>query len=189
MAAAALALVLVAEVALWALVRGGARMTALVASGVFWCLAFPGWTIAGRRWWKASATPDVVLGLTLILMTAACFYAGQGLSDAAYCGSGVYPDRRSACWMSAASQEALVWIGLLNVPVALIAAALATMRTRALRFASEAAVESTSNGAGVGPKPVTALVIAAAILGVALVAFALLLFANIGPPSPPGPPR
>jgi hypothetical protein len=187
MAAAALALVLVAEVALWALARGGAPKVALVASGVFWCLAFPAWTIAGRRWWKTSATPDVALALTLILMTAACFYAGQGLSDAAYCGSGVYPDSRSGCWISTASQEALVQIGLLNVPVALIAAALATMRTRALRVASEAAGELPA--AGVGPKPVTALVIAAVILGVALVAFALLLFADIGPPGPPGPPR
>jgi len=65
------------------------------------------------------------------------------------------------------------------VPVALIAATLATLRVRALRIAAEAA-GSSADGA-TGPKPATAFMIAALVLALALAGFAVLVGANIGP--------
>jgi hypothetical protein len=177
-AALSLVIVLAAQVAVWALFHAGVLTGALAANAVFWCLAFPSWTIAARRWWRSSATPDLALALTLILVTAGCFYLAQGLSDGAYC-AGVVPDQRG-CWMSPAARDAFLCVGLTNVPVAAIAAALATMRTRALRDA--AAARADAGDKTPGPKPVTTLVIAAVILGVALVAFAVLIVANAGPP-------
>lgn len=174
-----LALVLAAQVAFWSLFRAGSFVPALAGNGVFWCLGFPFWTAAARRWWRTSATPDLALGLTLILVTAGCFYLAQGLADAAYC-AGITTAPQPGCWMPPPARDAFLCVGLMNLPVALIAAALATMRTRALRGPADA------RGAGdddtPGPKPVTALVIAAVILGVALVAFAVLIVANSAPP-------
>jgi hypothetical protein len=177
-AAVALALVLAAQVACWWLFRAGSFVAALVSNGLFWCVAFPFWTVAARRWWRTSVTPDLALALALILVTAGCFYLAQGLADAAYC-TGLATMNQRGCWMPPPARDAFLWVGLMNVPVALIAAALATLRTRALRGPAEA------RGVGAdrtpGPKPVTALVIAAVILGVALVAFAVLIVANSGP--------
>jgi hypothetical protein len=174
----ALAIVLAAQVAVWALFCAGNLHGALGANAVFWCLAFPFWTVAARRWWRSSATPDLSLALMLILATAGSFYLAQGLSDAAYC-AGADPDQ-PGCWLSPAARDAFVWLGLTNLPVALVAAALATMRTRSLRAAVQARADAGDKTPG--PKPVTALVIAAVILGVALVAFAVLIVANAGPP-------
>lgn len=62
------------------------------------------------------------------------------------------------------------WVGLFNVPVSLIAATLTTIR--AARRAAGAA----------GPTPVTALIITAVILALALAVFAILIFSHgIGP--------
>jgi len=177
-AGVALALVLAAQVAFWSLFRADSPVAALVGNGIFWCLAFPFWTVAARRWWRTSATPDLALGLTLILVTAGCFYLAQGLSDAAYC-PGITTAHQGGCWMPPPARDAFLWVGLMNVPVALIAAALATMRTRALRGAADP--RAAADDKTPGPKPVTALVIAAVILGVALVAFAVLIVANSGP--------
>jgi len=174
----ALAIVLVCQVAFWSLFRAGNLTAALSANAGFWCLAFPFWTVAARRWWRSSATPDLALALMLILATAGSFYLAQGLSDAAYCAE-VVPDQRG-CWLSPAARDAFLWLGLTNLPVALVAAALATMRTRALRATAEARADAGDKTPG--PKPVTALVIAAVILSVALVAFAVLIVANAGPP-------
>jgi hypothetical protein len=69
---------------------------------------------------------------------------------------------------------------VVGLALVLAAQALATMRTRALRGPADArgaAYDQTP-----GPRPVTALVISAVILGVALVAFAVLIVANSGPP-------
>jgi len=174
----ALVIVLVAQVAFWALFRAGNLPGALGANLVFWCAAFPFWTVVARRWWRTSATPDLALSLTLILVTAGAFFLAQGLSDAAYC-TGAVPDQRG-CWLSPAVRDAFLWVGLTNLPVAAVAAALATMRTRALRVLAEARADAGDKTPG--PKPVTALVIAAVILSVALVAFAVLIVANAGPP-------
>jgi hypothetical protein len=169
----------VGQLGFWALLRAGVFMEALAGGALFWSLAFPSWIAAGRRWWRTSATPDVALALTLILMTAASFYASGGLSDGAYC-SGYALEYHRDCWISPASQNAFSWAGMFNVPVALIAAALATIRTRGLRIATEladAGIEKTP-----GPKPVTAFAMAAVILAVALVVLVLLIVANAGGP-------
>jgi hypothetical protein len=170
----ALMVIVAGQIGFWALLRGGALMAALAGGALFWSLAFPSWIAAGRRWWRTSATPDVALSLTISLLTAASFFASNGLSDSAYC-SGVSPEYHRGCWISTGSQDAFSWVGLFNVPVALIATALATMRTRALRAANEEVTGTKS-----GPTPVTALVIAAVILGVALVVMVLLVVANAG---------
>lgn len=174
----ALAIVLVAQVAFWALFRAGTFAAAMSTNAVFWCLAFPFWTVAARRWWRSSATPDLALALTLILTSAGSFYLAQGLSDAAYCAEVI--SGQPGCWLSPAARDAFVWVGLTNLPVALVAAALATMRTRALRAVVQARADAGDKTPG--PRPVTALVIAAVILSVALVAFAVLIVANAGPP-------
>src|SRR4051812_32169268 len=98
---AGLALVAVvgAQLGFWALLRAEVFVGALAGSAVFWSIALTSWTVAARRWWRASATPDVALSLILILITAASFFASQGLSDDAYCG-GVAPEHRRDCWMS-----------------------------------------------------------------------------------------
>jgi len=87
-AVAALLVVLTAQAGFWALLHIGAFLAALITNALFWCLAFPAWTAAGRRWWRMSATPEIALCLSMLLLTAACFYVAEGLSDAAYC-SGV----------------------------------------------------------------------------------------------------
>lgn len=169
--------IVVGQLGLWALLRAGVFVGALAGSAVFWSVALTSWTAAARRWWRGSATPDVALSLVLILITAASFFASQGLSDDAYCG-GVAPEYRRDCWMSPASQDAFFWTGIFDGPIALIAAALATMRARAVRAATELTDEGT--GTPPIPKPVTALVVAAVILAVTLVVLVLLIVANAG---------
>src|SRR5580765_6417080 len=120
----ALLVIVGGQIGVWALLRGGAFMAALAGGALFWSLAFPSWITAGRRWWRSSATPDVALSLMLSLLTAASFFASNGLSDGAYC-SGASPEYQHGCWISPASQDAFWWVGLFNVPVALIATALA----------------------------------------------------------------
>jgi len=178
-AVAALLVVLAAQAAVWALLHARFFLTAFVAYTLFWCLAFPAWTAAGRRWWRMSAGPDIALCLTMLLLIAASFYVSEGMADAAYCNP-VYLEAPRGCWLTTASREAFMWIGLLGVPVALIAAALATMRTRAIRVAIDTGISSEGNASG--PKPATALVIAAIVLMLALAGFAVLIVANIGPP-------
>ena len=178
LAVVALMVVVAGQIGFWVLLRAGVFMEALAGGALFWSLAFPSWIAAGQRWWRTSATPDVALSLTIILLTAASFFASGGLSDGAYCGGGVSAEYQHGCWISPASQDAFSWFGIFNVPVALIAAALATMRTRALRIATELASEGA--GTKAGPRPVTALVIGAVILGVALVVLVLLIVANAG---------
>ncbi len=151
-AALTLLVVLLSQLAFWALLRAGFFATALGANVVFWCAAFPAWTAAAGRWWRGSATVDTLLALLLIGMAAIGFaFAGADLP--------------------AATQNAWFWVGMFEVPVALIAATLATLRTRALRRAP-----------GSGPRPMTALIIAAVILSVALAVFAFLVLVNVGGP-------
>jgi len=69
---------------------------------------------------------------------------------------------------------------MFNVPVALIAAALATLRARAL-LAVTGRGGAPVDGA-TGPKPATALLIAALVLALALAGFAVMIVANVGPP-------
>jgi hypothetical protein len=176
-AVVALLAVVVAQIGLWALLRAGVFMEALAAGVLFWSLAFPSWVAAGRRWWRSSATPDVALSLTIILLTAASFFASGGLADAAYCG-GVSPENDHGCWISPPSQDAFSWFGVLNAPIALIAAALATVRTRALRADTDLTSEVRDTKSG--PGPVTPLVIGAVIVSVALVVLVLLIIANAG---------
>ena len=174
----ALVVVLAGQLGFWALLHARFFLGALVANALFWCVAFPAWTIAARRWWRTAATVDVALCLTLILVIAASFYMADGLPDAAYC-SGVFVPRNDTCWLSTASQDAFFWVGLFSLPPSLIAAALATMRARALRASTE--VGGDVAGTNTGPNPVTAAVIAAVILGAALVVFASLIVVNAGP--------
>ncbi len=178
-AVVAVMVAVVGQLGFWALLRAGVFMEALAGGALFWSFAFPSWIAAGRRWWRTSATPDVALALALILLTAASFFASDGLSDGAYC-SGVSPEPHRGCWLSPASQNAFSWAGMFNAPVALIAAALATLRARALRAAMELAGEDLEKTPG--PKPVTAFAIAAIILAVALVVLVLLIVANAGGP-------
>jgi hypothetical protein len=178
-AVAALLVVLAAQAGVWALLRARFFVGALVVYALFWCLAFPAWTAAGRRWWRLSAGPEITLCLTMLLLTAASFYVSEGMADAAYCNP-IYVEAPRSCWLTVASRDAFLWIGLFGVPVALIAAALATLRTRAIRVAIDTGVVS-GDGAS-GPKPATALVIAAIVLMLALAGFAFLIVANIGPP-------
>jgi hypothetical protein len=173
MVVVALLAVLAGQLGFWTLLHAGLFWGALGANTVFWCAAFPAWTVAGRRWWRKSATPDIVLCLSIALLSVACFYAAEGLADAAYCGL-VYADRNNSCWMSPASRNAFLWTGMFALPVSLIAAALATLRSRAIRATPEAPAT--------GPKPITAAVIAAAIFAAALVVFATLIVANASPP-------
>ena len=58
------------------------------------------------------------------------------------------------------------WVGLFNVPVSLIATTLATLRAARRARGAE------------GPKPVTALIITAVILALALAVFAILIFST-----------
>jgi hypothetical protein len=151
-AALALLVVLASQLGFWALLRAGFFLSALGANVLFWCFAFPGWVVAGQRWWRTSATPDVMLAfLTLALAAFSFRLASDDLSEA--------------------TQNAWFWLAMFQIPVALIAATLATQRTRALR-----------RGMGTGPKPMTALIIAAAILSVALAVFAVLILGNVGGP-------
>jgi len=151
-AALTLLVVVLSQLAFWAVLRAGFFVTALGANVIFWCAAFPAWTAAGRRWWRRSATVDTLLALLLIGMAAIAFaLAGADLP--------------------AATQNAWFWVGMFEVPVALIAATLATLRSRALRRAS-----------GSGPRPMTALILAAIILSVALAVFAFLVLVNVGGP-------
>ena len=147
-----LLVVVLSQLAFWAVLREGFFVTALGANVIFWCAAFPAWTAAGRRWWRRSATVDTLLALLLIGMAAIAFaLAGADLP--------------------AATQNAWFWVGMFEVPVALIAATLATLRSRALRRAS-----------GSGPRPMTALILAAIVLSVALAVFAFLVLVNVGGP-------
>ena len=147
-----LLVVVLSQLAFWAVLREGFFVTALGANVIFWCAAFPAWTAAGRRWWRRSATVDTLLALLLIGMAAIAFaLAGTDLP--------------------AATQNAWFWVGMFEVPVALIAATLATLRSRALRRAS-----------GSGPRPMTALILAAIVLSVALAVFAFLVLVNVGGP-------
>jgi len=146
----ALLVVLLSQLGFWALLRAGFFLTALGANVVFWCVAFPAWTEAGRRWWKTSVTPDVALVLTLIALTVCAFVAAANeLTE-----TGV----------------AWGWVGLFNVPISLIATTLATLRAARRARGAE------------GPKPVTALIITAVVLALALAVFAILIFSTgIGP--------
>jgi hypothetical protein len=179
LAAAALLIVVAAQIGLWALLRAGVFIEALAGGALFWSLAFPSWIAARQRWWHGSATPDVALSLTIILLTAASFFASGGLSDGAYC-SGFSPRYHQPCWISPTTQDAFSWFGIFNVPIALVATALATVHARALRVATELTAEDT--GTKSAPAPVTALVIGAVILGVTLVVLVLLIVANAGDP-------
>jgi len=143
-----LLLVALSQLAFWALLRTGFFVTALGANVVFWCAAFPAWTAAGRRWWRGSAAVDTLLAFMLIAMAAIGF---------AFAGADP----------PAATQNAWFWVGMFEVPVALIAATLATLRVRALR-----------RGRGSGPRPMTALILAATILALALAVFAFLVLAT-----------
>ena len=147
-----LLVVVLSQLAFWAVLREGFFVTALGANVIFWCAAFPAWTAAGRRWWRRSATVDTLLALLLIGMAAIAFAL-------------------AAADLSAATQNAWFWVGMFEVPVALIAATLATLRSRALRRAS-----------GSGPRPMTALILAAIVLSVALAVFAFLVLVNVGGP-------
>jgi hypothetical protein len=149
-AALTLLVVVLSQLAFWALLRAGFFVTALGANVVFWCAAFPAWIAAGRRWWTSAAAVDTLLAFMLIA-TAAIGFAFAGAD------------------LPAATQNAWFWVGMFEVPVALIAATLATLRTRALRRAAAS-----------GPRPMTALIIAAVILSVALAVFAFLVLVNVG---------
>jgi hypothetical protein len=151
-AALTLLSVVLSQLAFWALLRAGFFVTALAANVVFWCAAFPAWTAAGRRWWRSSATVDTLLAFMLI-----------GMAAIGFAFAGADPP--------AATQTAWFWVGMFEVPVALIAATLATLRARALR-----------RGHRSGPRPMTALIIAAVILSAALAVFAFLVLANVGAP-------
>ena len=89
----ALLVVLLSQLVFWALLRAGFFLTALGANVVFWCVAFPAWTEAGRRWWKTSVTPDVALVLMLIALTVCAFLAAARGAD----GGGASPGAGSAC--------------------------------------------------------------------------------------------
>lgn len=160
-AVVALLVVLAAQVGFWGLLATQVFLGALVANTLFWCLAFPAWAIAGRRWWPVSAAPDAALGVTLIVLTALAFTFGQHEA-------------------SSAARDAWGWVGLFGLPVALIASLFATLRARALRRAAD--FRGVTEGGRWGPKPVTVAVIAAVILAVALAVFAWLIATNI-----PGP--
>jgi hypothetical protein len=155
-AALGLLVVLLSQLGFWATLRAGSFLGALGANIVFWCLAFPAWTAAGRRWWRTSATPDVALALLLIALTAVSFTFAQGEQ----------PERTRNAWG---------WVGMSGVPVGLCATLLATLRARAVR---RAAVIGAAGDDELGPRPVTVMLIAAVILAVALAVFAWLIATN-----------
>ena len=159
-AALGLLIVLLSQLGFWAMLRAGSFLGALGANVVFWCVAFPAWTAAGRRWWRTSATPDVLLALLLIALTAVSFVLAQG----------ELPERTRNAWG---------WVGMSGVPVGLVATLLATLRARALRRAAVVGVVADGE---LGPRPVTVLLIAAVILALALAAFAWLIAANVHGP-------
>ena len=162
-AALALLVVLLWQLAFWLLLRTGHFFAGLGANVVFWCVAFPAWAAGARRWGRTSATPDAMLALTLVVLTAASFSFAQG--D-----------------VSEAARDAWGWVGLSGVPVGLIATLFATLRARALRRARDITGAIADTNTNLGPKPVTVLMIAASILAVALAAFAVLIAVAI-----PGP--
>lgn len=159
-AALALLVVLLSQLGFWATLRAGSFLGALGGNIVFWCLAFPAWTAAGRRWWRTSATPDVLLALLVIGLTAVAFALAQG--DVAE-----------------KTRQASGWVGMSGVPVGLVATLLATLRARALRRGAAGARHGDSE---VGPKPLTVLLIAAVILALALAVFAWLIATNVRAP-------
>jgi hypothetical protein len=160
-AVVALLVVLAAQAGFWVLLAGQVFLGALVANTLFWCVAFPAWAAAGRRWWRTSAAPDAALGLILIALTAAAFTFAQAEA-------------------SSAAGSAWGWVGLFSLPAALIASLFATLRARALRGVTDSAGSVPDRQ--LGPKPVTVLVIAAVILAVALGVFAWLIAANVNSP-------
>jgi len=158
----ALLVVLASQLGFWALLDGGVFLGALGANVLFWCAAFPAWTLAGRRWWPTATAPDVSLALMLIALTIVSFWlAQQHLSEAA--------------------GNAWGWVGFFGVPLALIATVFATLRARAVRRAADFS-GGIAAGASLGPKPATVAIIATVILALALVVFALLVAVNIGGP-------
>jgi len=160
-AALGLLIVLLSQLGFWATLRAGSFLGALAANVIFWCLAFPAWTAAGRRWWRTSATPDALLALLLIGLTAVSFALAQ--SD-----------------LTEKARNAWGWVGMSGVAVGLVATLLATLRARALRGAAHATEDDAETA--LGPKPVTVLVIAAVILALALAVFAWLIAANVHGP-------
>ena len=161
-AVAALLVVLVSQLGFWALLDAGVFLGALGANVLFWCAAFPAWTVAGRRWWRTTATPDVALALTLIALTIAAFWlASQEESEA--------------------SRDAFGWVGFFDVPLALVATILATLRARALRRATDIS-GAVAADASLGPKPGTVAAVATVVIALALVVFALLIAVNIRGP-------
>jgi hypothetical protein len=161
--AVALVVVLLSQVGFWLLLYTHFFLSALVANALFWCVAFPAWASAGRRWWRTSATPDVSLALLLTAMTVASFWLlSQRFADEA-------------------SEDAWGWLGFFGVPLALAATVFATLRVRAVRRAT--GFDGTvAADAKLGPRPATVAVIAAVIIALALVVFALLLAVSIGGP-------
>jgi len=161
-AVVALVAVLAAQAAFWALLYTQVFLGALVANTVFWCVAFPGWAWAGRRWWRTSPAPDTTLALMLVAVTAAAFRFAQGGGE------------RDAA-------NAWGWVGFYGVPVALIASLFATLRVRAVRRATDI-TGAVAADAPLGPKPVTVAIISAVVIALALVVFALLIAVSIGGP-------
>jgi hypothetical protein len=157
-AALGLLIVLLSQLGFWATLRAGSFLGALGANVAFWCLAFPAWTAAGRRWWRRSATPDTALALLLIALTAVAFTLAQ-------------------TELTEKARNAWGWVGMSGVAVGLVATLLATLRMRALRAAAHAPGEVADTE--LGPKPVTVLLIAAVILALALAVFAWLIAANV----------
>lgn len=161
-AVAALLVVLVSQLGFFALLDAGVFLGALGANVLFWCAAFPAWTIAGRRWWRTTATPDVSLALTLIALTVVAFWlASQETSEA--------------------DRDAFGWVGFFDVPLALVATILATLRARAVRRATDFSGAVAAN-ASLGPKPATVAAVATVVIALALVVFALLIAVNIRGP-------
>ena len=161
-AVAALLVVLASQLGFWALLDAGVFLGALAANVIFWCAAFPAWTVAGRRWWRTTSMPDVSLALTLIALTIVAFWrASQDESDA--------------------SRDAFVWVGFFDVPLALVATILATLRARAVRRATDLS-GAVAAGASLGPKPGTVAAVATVVIALALVVFALLIAVNIRGP-------
>src|SRR4029077_11426929 len=133
-AVVALLVVLASQLGFWALLDAGAFLGALGANVLFWCAAFPAWTVAGRRWWPTATAPDVALALLLIALTIVSFWlAQQHLSEAAgNAGGGV---------------------GFFGVPLALIGTVFAPLRVQAVRRAGDFSGAVAAADASLGPKP------------------------------------
>jgi hypothetical protein len=109
---------------------GGRFWTGYGLGAVVWGVALPAWAAGKRRWWPATAKPELALFGVVAALLAGSFFVAQGFSDEAYC-SATLPPAHPGCWIPESVQTGFGWAGFFYVPVALATGIVAAMLARA----------------------------------------------------------